>query len=255
MCSVNFQPLLAVRFGGFARGLRRRQADRRVRSRRSPIRQSVGGVEQVLRKLCRELREFLGNRLEARLAPTGNSAPLRRKSRISCSTIRAARATGGVFAALGDRLVLGEQLEVLPDFGVETRDLGQHAVVGVPPGGMSLTECTWSTIPQARDSRSKPSASGAAKSAQVAATTSEVRRSTSARHCVEQLADRRLHIAGVSTSKRGRPEKSSSGLSCRVVAVIRVSVVSEAGRRARRRQPPILQGRDKRATTRGRSAA
>jgi hypothetical protein len=42
---------------------------------------------------------------------------------------------------------------------------------------------------------------------------------------VEQLADRRLHVARRMASKRGRPEKSSRGLSDGVVAVIKGSVV------------------------------
>jgi len=60
-------------------------------------------------------------------------------------------------------------------------------------------------MPQARDSGSSPSLSGAAKLSQVAARGSEVRRSISARQSSSSLLIAGCTSDGAMASKRGRP--------------------------------------------------
>jgi hypothetical protein len=72
MCSVNFQPFIALSSCGFASrfpGIVRQALQFGFVGHH--LGKGVGGVEQVLGELCRELGEFLGDGLEARLPVFG----------------------------------------------------------------------------------------------------------------------------------------------------------------------------------------
>jgi hypothetical protein len=127
----------AVRFGGLPCGLPGvvRQSGE-LGFVAHPFGKGVGGVEQVLGKAGRELREFFGNRLEARLVFGRQLGAAEAKiAQFVVDDLPLGGRQAGVFAALGDCLVLRKEREVLSDFSVETRDIRQHAVVGIAPGG------------------------------------------------------------------------------------------------------------------------
>jgi hypothetical protein len=197
MCRVNFQPLSAVSFCGLAGGLPSivRQAGE-FGLVAHQLGKGVGGVEQVLRELGRELRQFLGNRLKARLAVLGQ---LRTAEAEIANLVVDDPTLGGrqtsVFRAPGDRLVLREELEVLADLGVEAGDLGQHAVVGVAPrrdvvDRVNMTDDSpgarqlLKAIAQWRGEISPGRSNGVGAQA-----------SHKGAAVIEQLADRRLHVA------------------------------------------------------------
>ncbi len=94
----------------------------------------IGGVEQVFGKLCRETGEFFGNSLEARFQfvrqfGTGKTEV----AHFVVDDFALCGTQAGVFGAFLDRLVAGEELEILSEFSVEARDLRQHGVVGFAP--------------------------------------------------------------------------------------------------------------------------
>ena len=97
--------------------------------------EGVGRVEQIFRELGGKLRQLLHDRLEARL-------PVFRQfgagqAEIADFVIDNLFLFDGkrrIFGTGAQRLVLLEQLQVLPELGVEARHLGQHFVVGLAPG-------------------------------------------------------------------------------------------------------------------------
>jgi hypothetical protein len=100
---------------------------------------------------------------------SGSSAPERRKSRTSLSTTFAGSVRQRrVFGAGAQRLVLGEQLEVLAEFGIEARNLGQHLVVGLAPGRDVVDRMQVADDAPGAAKGSRPSESAPAKSFQVA---------------------------------------------------------------------------------------
>jgi hypothetical protein len=96
----------------------------------------VGGVEQVLGELGGELGLLFLDFLEARLLRVGQlGAGEAEVAQRVLEDALAHRRQGGELGAVVQGLVLLEQREVLPDLGIEARDLGQHRVVGLAPLG------------------------------------------------------------------------------------------------------------------------
>ena len=95
----------------------------------------IGGVEQVFGELGAECGEFFLDGLEARFLrfrKFGAGEP--EVANLVVEDALARGAERGVFRAGAQRLVAGEEGEVLSQFGVKTRNLGQHGVVGLAPG-------------------------------------------------------------------------------------------------------------------------
>ena len=98
--------------------------------------EGVGRVEDVFRELGGKLRQLFHDRLEARLLVFRQFGAA--ETEIADLVIDDLLAFGGergVFRALLERPVLVEQLQVLAELGVEARNLRQHLVVGLAPGG------------------------------------------------------------------------------------------------------------------------
>ncbi len=97
--------------------------------------EGVGRVEQVFRELGGELRQLFHDRLEARLLIFRQFGAA--QAEIADFVIDDLLLLDGkrrVLGAVAQRLVFLEQLQVLAQFGVEARHLGQHLVVGLAPG-------------------------------------------------------------------------------------------------------------------------
>ena len=98
--------------------------------------EGVGRVEDVFRELGGDLRQLFHDRLEARfLVFRQFSAAEAEIADLVVDDLPAFGGERGVFRALLERPVLVEQLQVLAELGVEARNLRQHLVVGLAPGG------------------------------------------------------------------------------------------------------------------------
>jgi len=95
----------------------------------------IGGVEHVFGKLRAQRRQLFLDFLEARLLRVRQ-----RRTRQAEIAQRIAhdflprRAQRGEFGAGGQRLIFGEQRQVLAEFGIKPRDFRQQIVVGGAPG-------------------------------------------------------------------------------------------------------------------------
>ena len=95
----------------------------------------VGGVEQVFRELGGQLRKLFHDRLVARLLVFRQLGAAEAEiADFVIDDLPAFGAQRGVFRAGLEGAVFVEQLQVLSEFGVEARYLGQHLVVGLAPG-------------------------------------------------------------------------------------------------------------------------
>ena len=126
---------LSVFLGGFARGLANVVGDAgELGLVGNELGEGIGRVEQVLGELRGEAREFLRDRLEARLLVFRQlGAGQAEVADLVVDDLALRRRQRGVFRTLADGLVLGEKLEVLAEFGKEARDFRQHAVVSLAP--------------------------------------------------------------------------------------------------------------------------
>jgi hypothetical protein len=96
----------------------------------------IGRVEDVFGELGGELRQLFHDRLEARLLVFRQfGAGQAEIAHFVVDDLFLFDTQRGVFGAGAQRLVLLEQLEVLAELGVEARNLRQHLVVRLAPGG------------------------------------------------------------------------------------------------------------------------
>ena len=94
----------------------------------------IGRIEQVLRELGGETRQFFGNGLKARFLLLGQfGAGKAEIAHLVVDNLALRLRECRVVLARADSLVFGKEFQVLSELGKKSRDFGQHAVVGLTP--------------------------------------------------------------------------------------------------------------------------
>src|SRR3990172_3694038 len=142
----------------------------------------------------------------------GSSAPPRRKSRSSFSTIfrcgfessaNCSEAASALYFPLSARFCASSVWYCVI--------LGRLELYASRIASLSSTLCRWPTTPQARESRSFASSSGCTNSSQVAGVSTAARRSISARASPSNASTAGETCSGFTAAKRGSPVNSSNG--------------------------------------------
>lgn len=169
---------------------------------------------------------------------SGSSAPPRRKPRssLSSSFLRAGvNVSYSPLSAMALYFSNSSRSCPRPDQNSVTR--GRLAAWASRSAGVSATALRWLTMPQARPSGSVASSSAATTRSQVDGVAGSLTRATAAAARSSSASSAGVMCSGRISAKRGRPEKSSSGLAAGEATSGEMTVMagSENGRNGNRK--------------------